>query len=238
MTSYEANIEVAHSLVRSGKYIKIAEARAGEFAGKVISNLLLLGHARVGDLVRAYRGGQFKSTHDRLLAVSCESPSKLRSRSSDRSEEKNEENAALQSIHEILSDLLQNELVSRVHVSHFHSDADNRSEAEKVVPHPEEYKAKSKRERDAQHEVAVIRKLKEWKYCTDGGHYEVGGSKAERKRIHQDRDSQRPKKCQRLDSPLGQEGMGVTGKLNRPMLREPDCLDVCRIEYVKKWLKY
>ena len=237
-TSYEANTAIAYSLVRSGKYIKIAQARAGEYAGKVISNLLLLGHARVSDLMQAYQVGQSKSTHDRLLAVTCESPSKLKSSSYGHADRRNEEqNATLRSINRTLCDLLRTKLISRVHVSHFRSDADNRSEAEKVVPHPAEYKAKSKRERDAQHEVAVRRKLKEWKYWADGGHHAVEEPKAGRKRLHQDSEFQWPEKRQRLESPLGQEVIGVPGKINRPMLGETSDLDVRNIKGVLKQLK-
>ena len=237
MTSYEANTAIAYSLVRSGKYIKIAEARAGEYAGKVISNLLLLGHARISDLMQAYQMGQSKSTLDRLLAVTCESPSKLKSSSYGRADRRNEEqNATLRSINGTLCDLLRTELISRVHVSHFRSDADNRREAEKAVPHPAEYKAKNKRERDAQHEVAVKRKLKEWKYWTDGGHHAVEESKAGRKRLHQDSELQRSEKRQRLHSPSGQEVIGVPGKSSRPMLGENGDLDVRNIKGVMKQL--
>ena len=239
MTSYQANTAIAYSLVRSGKYIKIAEARAGEYAGKVISNLLLLGHARISDLLQAYQVGQSRSTLDRLLSVTCdESPRKLKSSSYGRADRRNEEqNATLRSINGTLCNLLRTELISRVHVSHFRSDADNRIEAEKVVPHPAEYKAKSKRERDAQHEVAVERKLKEWKYWTDGGCHAVDEPKAGRKRLHHNSEFQWPEKRQRLDSPLGQEVTGVPGKISRSMPGDTGDLDVRNIKGLMRQLK-
>lgn len=237
LTSYEANTAIAYSLVRSGKYIKIAEDRAGEYAGKVISNLLLLGHARVSDLMQAYQVGQSKSTHNRLLAVTCESPGKPKLSSNGHADRKHEEqDATLRSIYGTLCHLLRTELISRVHVSHFRSDADNRSEAEKLVPHPAEYKAKSKRERDAQHEVAVKRKLKEWKYWTDGGHHVVEDPKAGRKRLHQDSDFQWPEKRQRLYSSLDEEVNGVPRENNRSMLVGTSDLDVGNINGVMKQL--
>lgn len=227
LTLYEANTTVAYSLVRSGKYIKFAEAQAGEFAGKVISNLLLLGHARVGDLVQAYRVGQSHSTHDRL-AVSCGSPSELKSSSSvDAHGNSKGPSTTLESIYGTLCDLLRAGLVSRVHVSHFRSDADNRIDAENAVPKAEEYKAKSRREQDAQHEVAVQRKLKEWRCCTDGGDDEVGGPKIGKKRWHQDAKSQRPEKRQRLYSCSSQEVIGAKGGVK--MLGESGNLDVRKI---------
>ena len=118
------------------------------------------------------------------------------------------------------------ELVSRVHISHFRSDADNRSEAEKVVPPPGVYKAKSLRERDAQHEVAVRRKLKEWRYCIDGEEDDFEDLKKGKKRPHQHPENRRPEKRQRLDSPLSQEAIGTTQKAYQPMPGEISYLDV------------
>lgn len=236
LTSYEANTAAAYSLVRFGKYIKVAEAQAGGFAGKVISNLLLLGHARVGDLVEAYQLGQSKSTHD-CLTTTCRSPNKLISCPSAYAGGSNGgESAALESIYGTLYDLLRTELLSRVHVSHFHSDADNRSEAEKEVRQPEEYKAKSKKEKDAQREAAVKRKLKEWRYCTIRGNDEVAGLKTGKKRLQQDPDVQRPEKRQRLYSPSSQGATGARGRINRPLPRESGDLDVRKSVFLEEGL--
>lgn len=226
LTLYEANTAVAYSLVRSGKYIKVAETQAGEFAGKVISNLLLLGHARVRDLVQAYRVGQAKSTH--VCPVPTPGPpGKFLSKSFGHAEESiDEPNAPYESIHETLRGLLRAGLVSRVHVSHFRSDADNRSEAEKEVPEPEEYKTKGKKGQEALREAAVRQKLKEWKYCTDAGDDEVDGLRGEKKRPHEDNESQRPGKRQRIDSPVSRDVSGAGRQGYHPMLGLPDDLDV------------
>ena len=230
LTLYEANTAVAYSLVRSGRYIRIAEARAGEFAGKVISNLLLLGHARVGDLVQAYGEGQSKSTHDRLAATRGP-PSTHWSGPFRRAEgDIEEQSVTLESIYGTLCDLLRIELVSRVHVSHFRSDADNRSEAAKVVRKPEEYKAKSQKERDAQHEAAIKRKLKEWRHGTNGEEDEIKDLMKGKKRLHQDTETRRPEKRQRPYSPLSQEVIGTTGDAYRLMLGENGHLDVRNME--------
>ena len=210
--------------------IKVAEAQVGEFAGKVISNLLLLGHARVGDLVQAYGVGQPKKSHGHP-AITGGTPSKAFSSSSDHADGCiDEEIDTLESIHGMLRELLRTNLVSRVHISHFRSDADNRSEAEKVVPNPEDYKAKSKREKDAQHETAVKRKLKQWRYCTDGEETEVEYFQKGKKRLHQDLGTRRPEKRQRLCSPMTGEVNGMTGEVNQPMLGETDYLDVRKME--------
>ena len=226
MTLYEANTAVAYSLVRSGKYIQITEAQAGKFAGKVVSNLLLLGHARVGDLVQAYGAGLSNGTHAHP-AASHGPAGKPFSTSFGRVEDCVEgQDTTLESIHGTLCDLLHSELISRVHISHFRSDADNRSEAEKVVPAPGEYKAKSIRERDAQHEVAVRRKLKEWRYCIDGEEDDFEDFKKGKKRLHQDIETRRPEKRQRLDSPLSQEVTGTMKETYQPMPGEMGYLDV------------
>ncbi len=220
--------------MRSGKYVKAAEAQAGEFAGKVISNLLLLGHARVSDLVQAYRGNQSDSTHGRL-ALTPGAPSKFLSNSFSHAEGSAEEqNATYERIYETLRDLLRTEFVSRVHISHFRSDTDNRSEAENVVPKAEEYKAKSKREQDAQHEVAVKRKLKEWKYCTHGGDDEVDCHRKGKKRPYKDPDSQQPEKRQRTYHPSSQEATRAMGEVHQPLLERIGDLDVRNNNTFKK----
>lgn len=230
LTLYEADTAAAYSLVRTGKYISIAEAQAGEFAGKVISNLLLLGHARIGDLVQAYGVGQSKSAHDRLAATPGPGSNPLSNSSLHEEGRIEEQNATFESIWGTLSDLLRTELVSRVHVSHFRSDADNRIEAEKVVPKVEEYKAKSKREQDALHEVAVKRKLKEWKYCIEKEEEGVEDLKKGKKRLHPDPETWRPEKRQRLCSPSNQEVIGTTGKFCQPMLGETGHLNVRNVK--------
>ena len=236
LTLYEANTAVAYSLVRSGKYIKAAEAQAGKFAGKIISHLLLLGHARVGDLVQAYRVSHPKSAHD-CQAPTPRPPGKPLSTSLGRAEGTVEEqNANHESMHETLYNLLQIQLVSQVHLSHFRSDADNRSEAEKAVPPTEEYKAKSKREQEAQREVAVKRKLTEWRYCSGGGDDEVDGFPKGKKRPPQDAESQRSEKRRRVYSPPNQEIIGATGEVYQPMLRGAGVLDVRNSKFINKGL--
>lgn len=226
LTLYEANIEGAYSLVRSGKYIKIAEVQAGEFAGKIISNLLLLGHARVGDLVQAYGAGQIKCNRDRLAATHGQLSKPLSATPSHAGDRLEEQSTTLGSVHGTLCDLLRSELVSRVHISHFRSDADNRTEAEKVVPKSEEYKAKSRREQEAQREAAVKRKLKEWRHWSGGEKDEIEGVKNGKRRSHQDSETPRPEKRQRLSSPWSQELLGMTAGAHQSMLEETGYLDV------------
>lgn len=55
VTYYEANEDAAYFLLRSGRILQIIETRYGKEAKDVVQNLLLLGHAKVGDLVDAYQ---------------------------------------------------------------------------------------------------------------------------------------------------------------------------------------
>ena len=223
---YEANTTVAYSLIRSGKYIKVAEVQNGEFAGEIVSNLLLLGHARVGDLMQAYGAGQSQSSQNHLAATRG-SPSKaLPSSFGDSGRRFGAQSATIGLLYGTLRDLLRAELVSRVHAPHFRSDADNRAEAVKVVPKVEEYKAKSIREREAQHEAAIKRKLKEWRYCNYEEEDDVESYKKGSKRLHQDSEIPLPQKRQRLCPPLSQDLTGVSKEVDQPMLQETDYLDV------------
>ena len=54
-TYYEANEDAAYFLLRSGRILQIIETRYGKNAKDVVQNLLLLGHAKVGDLAEAYQ---------------------------------------------------------------------------------------------------------------------------------------------------------------------------------------
>ena len=214
LTLYEANTAVAYSLIRSGKYIKVAETQAGEFAGKVISNLLFLGYARVGDLVQAYGIGQAKNSGP-LLNVSGHADGLSA-----------EQSTASDLMYGTLYDLLRIKLVSRVHLSHFRSDIDNRSEAEKVVPEPEVYRAKNRREQEAQHEAAIKRKLHEWRYHNDGEEDRVEDLKKGGKRHYQGTTTRRPEKRQRLHSRSIQDVASITREEYQPMLGETVYLDV------------
>lgn len=162
-TVYEANLEVAYNLVRSGKYVKIAEDQLGDFAGQVISSLLSLGHAQVGDLVRGFSAST-KIHINGSMATSGASDKPLSSEGKRMEHGTEGPLVTSEILQATLYDLLQAGFISQVHESHFRSAADNRLEAEKVVPAPEYYKAKSKKENDAQWEASIQKKLAQWKH--------------------------------------------------------------------------
>lgn len=99
-----------------------------------------------------------------------------------------------------------------------------------MVPKPEMYKAKSKREREAQYEAAIKRKLKEWRYCNDEEEDEFEDHQRGKKRPHQDCETGGPEKRQRLCSPLSQEVIGATKEVYQPTSEETGYLDVRNTE--------
>ncbi|RAL61569.1 hypothetical protein DID88_009608 [Monilinia fructigena] len=50
-TTYEANIDAAYALVRSGKILEIVGERFGSIATDVMEQLVLLGHAKISDII-------------------------------------------------------------------------------------------------------------------------------------------------------------------------------------------
>ncbi|UJO14503.1 DNA-directed RNA polymerase III subunit rpc3 [Fulvia fulva] len=54
LTFYQVDWRNTYYLLRSNRIITLVDDRHGEGAGKIISNLLQLGHARIGDLAQAF----------------------------------------------------------------------------------------------------------------------------------------------------------------------------------------
>lgn len=192
-TIYEANTSSAYPLVRSGKYIKIAEDQVGKFAGEVISCLLGLGHAQVGDLLEGFGVGRKKNASD-PLGVSHESKDAHTNGLKHAANGVRDSSVTFELIQGTLCDLLRAGLISEVHESHFRSETDNRLEAEKLVPPVQHYKAKSKREGDAQWEASIKMKLAEWKYGAENEAIDFDSPMKGKKRPLDDPDEYQPKK--------------------------------------------
>ena len=199
VTTYEANLTTVYALVRSGKYIKLAEDRLGEFAGQIISNLLLLGHARVGDLAKAYvftsskeiNGGAGTSHGFRTTSLTPLSKPKAQNYAK-------EGGPTLESLHQALSDLLRTRILSVVHESHFRSDADNRIEAEREVPSVDKWQSKLKKDQQLEWEKRVERKLRDWKYGTEHDMNEIIALQKGKKRPREEPELNLNSKRQRL----------------------------------------
>ncbi|MBE7180415.1 MAG: hypothetical protein INR71_04245 [Terriglobus roseus] len=139
LTYYEANLDGAYALVRAGKSIDIVREKFGEGAAQVASNLLLLGHASVKDLVDSY---QLKSNGDvdqndqpngtnGLLAADAE----IRS---------------LEQLHTTLHKLKRASLVDAVTTKTFMSRADIDAEAASIARRsmPDQKAPRGKKEKD------------------------------------------------------------------------------------------
>ena len=123
-TYYEADWESAFSLVRLGKVIELAGERFGETAAEVTSNLLLQGHAAIGDLVVAYSKA-FKE----IQVLSSVRVGKGGNTLANGSADQNHATMS-QELNTILTELLDCGYVIRVRAEHFRPMADNFNEAE------------------------------------------------------------------------------------------------------------
>ncbi|KAL8670097.1 MAG: hypothetical protein Q9168_005342 [Polycauliona sp. 1 TL-2023] len=170
---YEVNLENSYVLARWGKYIQLLKHRFGDFAGDLISDVIILGHVRIGDLTRTY----FPSDNERgpLSEIVA----------SDRSTQSSDEQLAkvggdtgkavhtADELHSAIGDLLGAGILCHVHESYFRSAADNVAEAEHAVPR--DGSMKSKKQQEATWELNVQQKLEDWRY----------GSKAETEALAQ-----------------------------------------------------
>ena len=163
ITHYEANWPSAYALVRSGKLIKLVEDRFGDFAGGIVSNLLLLGHAQVGDLARAYdlvhSDDSSIRTNGAKLNTDTNSPNGIA-----KCNGKGGYIPTLQAFQTTLYTLIKAGYVSTVHESHFRSEADNKSEAEKELQRNPEYRGPLKRAEKFDYEQTLKNKLVEWRF--------------------------------------------------------------------------
>lgn len=217
-TVYEANLTNAYALVRSGKYIKIVEDRYGDFAGGVTSNLLLLGHARVGDLAQAYIIPGDSKGH---LNGAFDPPNSSLPRGSATKQVdglNGNRGPTREILHQALYDLLQAGLISVVNESHFRSLADNRSEAEKEIPFQDRYVGKMKKEHEVEREEAIQHRLEDWKYGTRQEREQLAGLQKGKKRLLGNSGEIPEAKRQRL---------GDMGQLHRQQISVSGYLDVC-----------
>ncbi|KAL8691280.1 MAG: hypothetical protein Q9218_003459 [Villophora microphyllina] len=163
---YEADVSNAYSLSRSGTYPRLLKDRRGgndrlrNVASDLISDLVLLGHVRVGDLTQTYFPdfGEQGPLGEVILSNYRAVKTNLHS---------------VNDLHSSISDLLISGFLRPVHESYLRPAADNMVEAESVVPRDDSYRLKT--EVQAAWEKSVRSKLEEWQY----------GSRAETKFIPQ-----------------------------------------------------
>lgn len=137
-TYYEVDWDGAYSLVRSGKIVAIVEDRYGASAGQVVSNLLQLGHARVGDLEDVYKFDTSQPAID-SAAVHINGQGMPNGIEKDHLAVKpqNEKISSQQDLHKVLFRLLEAGFITKVHERTYQSSADRELQMEKVVKESE-----------------------------------------------------------------------------------------------------
>ncbi|KAL8872867.1 MAG: hypothetical protein Q9174_001576 [Haloplaca sp. 1 TL-2023] len=151
-TSYEANLSNAYALARSGKYIQLIEGRFDRVSRDVLSNILVLGHARVGDLTSTYfpPPGEPRPFQEYM--------------STDHRDLIEEDDLSVDKLHSAISSLLVSGFVRPLHESYLRPAADNLVEAQHTVPL--DSTVKLKKDAHATWESSVKQKLDDWKYGT------------------------------------------------------------------------
>ena len=225
-TVYEANTAVAYNLIRAGKYVQLAEEQLGNFAAVIVSNLLLLGHARVGDLVQAYGLDRTESPNDSAAIATQPSMKSIYNGSIDTEGYSDNNRFSLASVHMTLRELLRVGFVSLANESYFRSEADNRTEAGKVVPPPEYFRAKSKRDNEAHRETAIQEKLEEWKYGTKAEKEQHAPIMNGKKRQLDDSETLQAEKRRRLRLPPNGHALSAWTAVNTSKLEGTNALNV------------
>lgn len=106
--------------------------------------------------------------------------------------------------------------MTTVHESHFRSDEDNRSEAEKEQPRPEKWTGRLKAEHQIEWERTIQQKLQDWKYGTKLDKDEIASLRRGTKRPLEDSESDREIKRLRLCLPVTTLKVSTTEFGNEP----------------------
>ena len=191
-----------------------------------MSNLLLLGHARVGDLVQAYGLDRTEGANNPAAIAPQSSIKAIHNDSINTEGPSNNDCISLVSVHTALRGLLRVGFVSLVNESYFRSEADNRTEAEKIVPPPEHFRAKSKRDNEAQRETAILEKLEEWKYGTKAEKEQYLPITNGKKRQLDDSESLQAEKRRRFRLPSNGHALSAWTAVNTPKFEGTNALNV------------
>lgn len=224
-TYYEAHWPSAYALARSGKLVKIVEDRFGAFAGELFSNMLLLGHARVGDLAKAYNAVQSNGTlglisEDQTLGEGG-LPNGLGTNHTSAGTKKR--GPSLEDLHSMLNALLRSGFVIPVHESHFRSAADNRSEAERELERVNDsFRGTLKGEKKIEFGQAIDRKLVQWRDGLGVQTKDTSG-RGTKRRLDDDRNGADRK---RMRMSNGQTN-GIHGHAGHSQIVDEYFLDVC-----------
>lgn len=145
--------------------------RFGDFAGNLLSDVIILGHARIRDLTRTYFPpiGERGPLSEIIPKAHCSLPSGKHCDKPD--SVPTEIVRTVDDLHSTIGELLRARILCPVHESYTRPAADNIAEAEGSVSY--DGSTKGKKQQEADWRSAVQKKLEEWKY----------GSKAEVKAL-------------------------------------------------------
>lgn len=154
ITYYEANTQSAYYLVRSGKILQLIETRLGEYAARVMSAILFLGHASVSHLetlpeLRFERRFPNGVEHDEEDVQENEEKDKP-----------NGHHAVHGRLHPTLKALASHGYIIRVREAHFQSPADNWLDAERTIasrPDIKSLKGKQYKEKLLEKTMALVK---------------------------------------------------------------------------------
>ena len=218
---YEADVPASYMLARSGKYIHLVENRLGKIASQIISDLLILGHVRVGDLTSTYfpSSDGLGPLHE-LIGMGHPSHSDG-DQSIEVSDLWRKDACSIDTLRSAISDLMAAGLLCPVHESHFRSIADNITEAEQVVPRDSHIK--SKREEQAAWELAVTKKLEDWRYGSKEGTDAFAETQKCTKRVFQEGDDRPNGKRRKL---MDMHSNGIDDAISHPYTADVGLLHV------------
>lgn len=168
-TVYEPNTPAAHDLLRSGKYVQVAEQRCGRVGREILSFLLQIGHASVGEIVQAchQEGGSNRHEITSSQPVSSGKPAPAKLKENTRTPLS--EAITPEDVYHALVDLLSTGHLHRTHESFFRTQADNHDEAQKLAGSTllgRNHAKISKKEQAETLEMETQTELDTWRYGT------------------------------------------------------------------------
>lgn len=215
---YEAHWDHAYALVRAGKIVKMVEDRLGEPAGGLVSNLLLLGHAKISDLADAYGVSKQNGAVD-SASLHVNGNGVANGHDTNAAAEKAQNHVkTLDDLHKLLRQLLDTGFIIPVRRRHFHPVADLRNEAERIIKHTI-FAGQVKGKQIQEMEKEVNKLLKKWRDEENDDEEQPGGVSAGTKRGRED-DNPHARKRIKINSRMANGSSAVAAGNVVP-------LDVC-----------
>lgn len=196
---YEANVQTAVRLVRAGKYVQVAGDRFGILAGEIISTILEFGSIRITDVLKECRLRTTSTEKYNEFSKPHSTGRTALTNNTDGGQNGQGIAASSQETLRVIGDLLEFGLICAVYEASFRSEADNEMELDAIVPAADQFKGRSKREKEAAREQKMHEKRLEWKYGTREERKAIENFKVSLKRPLDDSEDPRSRKRARID---------------------------------------